>query len=56
MLIYQNDKVKIYKTNNLLLVLDGDRVDKDIHFEDESLLEEELLEIKERSILISKLV
>lgn len=49
MLIHEDvkKKLKIYYTNNLLLITRGDNVEKEMLIEDESCLEEELLEIKE---------
>ncbi|MCQ4924835.1 hypothetical protein NE686_17165 [Tissierella carlieri] len=56
MLIYQDKDVKIYATNNLLLVLKGDSIEKQIHIEDKNLLEEEALTITEKMNSASPIV
>lgn len=52
MLIYKDEDIKIYQTNNLLLVLEGDKVEKQVYIEDKSLLEEEINEMKEKSMCL----
>ncbi|MCK9470651.1 MAG: hypothetical protein M0Q88_02730 [Bacilli bacterium] len=47
MLIYENKDLKMYVTNNLLLVLKGDNIVKDVYFEDPSMVEDLILEVKE---------
>jgi len=47
LLIYENKDLKMYVTNNLLLVLKGDNIVKDVYFEDPSMVEDLILEVKE---------
>lgn len=52
MLIHEdiNEKLKIYYTNKLLLIIRGDQVEKELLIGDKHCLEEELLEFKERMV------
>lgn len=44
------EKLRIYHTNKLLLIIRGDRVEKELLINDKHRLEEELLEFKENMV------
>ena len=47
MLIYQDKDIKVYTTNNMLLILKGNNIIKELYIEDKSLVDDVIIELKE---------
>lgn len=56
MLVYQDRELKVYTTNNLLLILKGDNIIKEMYIEDKCLVDDIIIELKEKKQTISKVL
>lgn len=50
LLVYKDKKIKIYTTNNLLLVLKGESIVKEVYIEDKCLIDDMIAEYKEKHL------
>lgn len=54
MLIYKDKQIKVYATNNLLLVLNGETIIKELYVEDKCLIDDIVTEYKEKQFIFKK--
>lgn len=56
MLIFQDNETKVYLTNNLLLILEGDSIIKEMYIKEKCMVDDAIIEFRERKQKSNKLV